>query len=69
MLRTIYKFTHFQNVLPKLEIVKLQANFEIAQPSLRNFEIVLHELEKVKLCSAISKVDVHNNIKRICIFP
>ena len=48
---------------------EIASQFRIAQPSLRNSEIVLRKLEIVKLCSAISKADVYNNIKRICIFP
>ena len=54
---------NFEIALRKLEIAKLQTNFEIAQPSLRNFEIALHELEIAKLSCAISKVDVYNNTK------
>ena len=39
---------NFEIMLRKLEIAKLQTNFEIAQPSLCNFEIVqpsLHNFE------------------------
>ena len=55
--------SNFEIALCKLEIVKLQTNFEIAQPSLlhfeiaqpslHNFEIALHKLEIAKLHSAI----------------
>ena len=66
----IYMFTqlanlrHFEIALRKLEIAKLQTNFEVVwpslcnfqieQPSLHNFEIVLRKLEMVKLGSPFS---------------
>ena len=63
----------------KLEIAKLQTNFEVVwpslcnfgieQPSLCNFEIVLLKLEMAKLGSPFSRVDVYSNIKRVYIFP
>ena len=69
---------NFKIALHKLEIAKLQTNFDIVQPSLRNFEIVhpslrnfeiaLHKLEIAKLRSTLSKVDVYSNIKRTCTF-
>ena len=53
---------NFEIARHKLEIVKLQANFEIAQPSLRDFEIAVHKLETVKLRSAVSEVNVYRNV-------
>ena len=60
---------YFEIVLCKLEIVKLQTNFEIVQPTLHNFEIALRKLQIALLSSAISKVDVYSNIKQTCTFP
>ena len=51
--------------IPQPSVLK----FKIAQPSLRDFEIVLRKLETAKLSSAISKVDVYSNIKRIYTIP
>ena len=76
MFRAIANLYNFKIALCKLEIVKMQTNFEIvslslcnfeiARPSLCDFEIVLHKLEIAKLRSAILRVDVYGNIKRAC---
>ena len=77
MFRAICKFAQFRNLrnfeiaLCKLEIAKLETNFEIAwptslcnleiaQPSSRDFEIALRKLEIAKLRSVISRVNVYS---------
>ena len=75
---TFRTICNFKIALHILEIANLQTDFEIVQPSLRNFEIAqpsLHDfeialriLEIAKLCSAISEVDVYDNIKQTCSF-
>ena len=79
MFRAICNLRNFEIAMRKLKIAKLQTNFEIAQrslrnfqialPSLRDFEIVLRTLEIAKLRNAILKVDMYNNVKQTCTFP
>ena len=52
----------FQNCVAKF------MQFQIEQPSLRDFKIALRKLEIAKLHSAVSKVDVYSNINWACTF-
>ena len=59
----------FEITRHKLEIAKMQANSEIAQPSLRDFEIAVPKFEIANLRSAVSEVNVSSNVKQTCTLP